>query len=98
MTNFITLTKKELIEIRRKYNYILSRIRIFFISRKYKFSQDIINSGEDFKVGETIFDDLTCRLHKVLFVLKKGIIIDSKYLKGGRHDWEVSKIEKRVKG
>lgn len=51
-----------------------------------------------FAVGEKVLDDLTKKEHVILKITvdnngNEGIWIDSLYLEGGRHPWELSKLE-----
>ena len=48
----------------------------------------------DINAGGVVMDDLTGKKCKVLVATEDGLgyIIDSPYLKGARHVWEVSKL------
>lgn len=52
----------------------------------------------EFEIGEEVFDDLTGKTAKILDIKMNetciGYFIDSPYLGGGRHPWELSKVQK----
>lgn len=52
----------------------------------------------NFELNETVFDDLTRKLGKILKITGKdsilGYWLDNDYLGGGRHPWELTKIRK----
>lgn len=50
------------------------------------------------KVGDKVLDDLTRKEHIIVKITEdkfgnKGIWIDSDYLEGGRHPWEITEIQ-----
>jgi hypothetical protein len=52
----------------------------------------------DFFIGQTIFDDLTETKAKIINITtdkngRTGIWLNNDYLKGGRHPWEITKLE-----
>jgi len=47
------------------------------------------------KVGDTVLDDLTGKVCTVQKCTKMAVLVDSDYLEGWRHDWEVTKLKRK---
>jgi len=72
-------------------------------SRLYGYNVVVEKDGHpsvDFKIGDLVFDDLTGwnQIYTIKKVTGRGKIlgywIDSDYLDGGRHPWEITKVVK----
>lgn len=88
------------------YNIVLP-VKNFFRKRRIekifsKYERVYADDGYpscSFEVGEVVFDDLTCKLCIIRRISESknaiGYWLNSNYLGGGRHPWELTKVKKK---